>query len=56
MMVLAVFCILFCHEALMAENSFVVSPGLSVEFKKFDSQYFIFMNHFKQGCGCQPAD
>jgi hypothetical protein len=48
MMVLAVFCILFCHEALMAENSFVVSPGLSVEFKKFDSQYFIFMNHFKQ--------
>jgi hypothetical protein len=48
MMVLSMFCILSCHEALMAENSFAVSPGLSVEFKKNDSQYFTFMNHFNQ--------
>ncbi|MFA6103302.1 MAG: hypothetical protein WCV67_15730 [Victivallaceae bacterium] len=48
MLVLSAFCILFCSGALMAESSFTVSPGLSVEFKKFDSQYFIFMDHFKQ--------
>lgn len=31
-----------------AESSFPVSPGLSVEFKKFDDQYFRIMEHFKQ--------
>lgn len=48
MMVPAMLGILFCCEMLMAESSVTVSPGLSVQFKKSDSQYFIFMDHFKQ--------
>ena len=40
--------LLFSQGKIAAESSFAVSPGLAVEFKKFDDQYFRIMEHFKQ--------
>lgn len=47
-MILAMLSILSYHNAVIAESGFTVCPGLAVEFKKVDSQYFTVMNHFKQ--------
>ena len=46
--VLSVCIILFYGGTLMAESGLYISPGLSIEFKVSDRQYFIFMEHFKQ--------
>ena len=48
LMVLSVCCILLRGGALMAESGYAIAPGLSVEFKVSNSQYFVFIEHFKQ--------
>jgi hypothetical protein len=48
LMVVFGLCLLFFQGELAAESSFLVSPGLSVEFRKFDNQYFKMMEHFKR--------
>lgn len=48
MMVVFGLCLLCLPGELAAESSFSVSPGLSVEFRKFDGQYFKVMEHFKR--------
>ncbi|MHB9138471.1 MAG: hypothetical protein ACYC4Q_03615 [Victivallaceae bacterium] len=48
MLVLLAVSLLCLPGELVAESSFTVAPGLSVEFKKFDDQYFKTMEHFKR--------